>query len=227
MPMRHYPLFVSLEGRACLVVGAGQVGLRKIRSLLDSGASRLAIIERGEPGAELRELALRPGVSLVQRDFAESDLEGMFLVIAATNSPEVNRSVGEACRARGILCNVVDAPELGSFIVPSSVRRGDLVLAVSTGGQSPALTKRIRKDLQERYGEEYASFLCLMGRLRPQVLALGGGSDGNAELFRTLAGSRLLEALRLKDMALARAELTLLLPADLHPLIPELLHGLA
>lgn len=226
MPMRHYPLFVSLEGRACLVVGAGQVGLRKIRSLLDSGASRLAIIERGEPGAELRELALRPGVSLVQRDFAESDLEGMFLVIAATSSPEVNRSVGEACRARGILCNVVDAPELGSFIVPSSVVRGDLTIAVSTGGQSPALTKRIRKDLQDRFGEEYASFLLLMSRLRPRVLGLGQETEANSELFRALVGGRLLMALRLKDAELARTELSDVLPPELHPVIPELLDGL-
>lgn len=224
--MRHYPLFVSLEGRACLVVGAGQVGLRKIQSLLDCGASRLVVIEQGEPSEALRHLTQRPCVSLAQRDFRETDLEGMFLVIAATSSPEANRRIGEACRKRGILCNVVDAPELGSFIVPSSVVRGDLTIAVSTGGQSPALTKRIRKDLQDRFGEEYASLLQLMSRLRPKVLGLGRETEANSVLFRRLVGGRLLMALRLKDADMARAELSDHLPPELHPLIPELLDGL-
>jgi siroheme synthase, N-terminal domain len=225
--MRCYPMFVNLEGRACLVVGAGQVGLRKIMSLADCGAAPLTIIEKGEPNAALLELAKRPGVRLLQRDFAESDLDGVFLAIAATSSPEVNRRVGELCKARGILCNVVDLPEAGSFIVPSCVQRGELAIAISTGGQSPALTKTIRKDLQDRFGEEYARFLLLMSRLRPRVLALGGKTEDNSALFRKLVGSRLLEALRLEDAALARAELTTLLPPELHHLIPELLDGIA
>jgi len=225
--MRYYPMFVSLEGRSCLVVGAGQVGLRKIQSLADCGASKLLIIERAEPNAALRELAARPGVILARRDFAETDLEGMFLVIAATSNPEVNRRIGDMCRVRGILCNIVDLPEEGSFVVPSCVQRGDLSIAISTNGQSPALTKRIRKDLQDRFGEEYASFLLVMSRLRPRVLALGLKTEMNSALFRKLVGSRLLEALRLKDSALVESELSALLPLELHHFIPELTDGLA
>ena len=225
--MRYYPMFVNLEGRACLVVGAGQVGLRKIQSLADCGASRLLIIERAEPNDALRELATRPGVTLARRDFAQADLDGMFLVIAATSNPAVNKTIGDLCRAKGILCNIVDLPEEGSFIVPSCVQRGELSIAISTSGQSPALTKRIRKDLQDRFGEEYARFLLLMSRLRPRVLALGLETEANSALFRKLVGSKLLEAMKLGDAALVQTELSALLPLELHHLIPELTDGLA
>lgn len=225
--MRYYPMFVSLEGRACLVVGAGQVGLRKVQSLADCGASSLVVIDRRDPNQALLELAMRPGVSLEQRDFLESDLDGVFLVIAATSDADLNLRIGELCRERGILCNMVDAPDQGSFIVPSSVTRGDLSIAISTSGQSPALTKRIRKDLQDRFGEEYARFLQLMSRLRPCVLALGQETEANSALFRRLVGSKLLEAFRLGDGSLAQIELSVHLPPELHHLIPELLDGLA
>jgi precorrin-2 dehydrogenase/sirohydrochlorin ferrochelatase len=220
-------MFVSLEGRNCLVVGAGQVGLRKIASLLDCGAAGLTVIEPSEPSQDLAELAKRPGVTLLRRAFEPGDLDGMFLAIAATSDPDLNLRIGALCRKQGIFCNIVDSPELGSFLVPSSISRGALTIAISTGGQSPALAKRIRKDLQQSYGEEYADFLRIMGRLRPMVLALGRSSDDNADVFRRLAGSRLLDALRDKNLVLARAELQALLPAELHDRITELLDGAA
>lgn len=225
--MRRYPMFVNLQGRHCLVVGAGQVGLRKIRSLAECGASPLTIIDARQPDAALLELAKRPGVRLLNRRFEDHDLDGVFLVIAATSDGALNQRIASRCRDAGVLCNVIDAPESGSFIVPSSVVRGDLAIAVSTGGASPALTKRIRKDLQERFGEEYAQLLTLMARLRPAVLAVGRGAPENAALFRTLAGSRLLEAFRGEDRPLAESELVTILPRELHHLIPELLDGLA
>lgn len=225
--MRCYPMFVSLEGRSCLVVGAGQVGLRKIISLAECGASSVLVLERREPDEALRELAARPGIRVERRDFAESDLDGMFLAIAATSDPALNSRIAALCKERGVLCNVIDAPEEGSFIVPSSVVRGDLTIAISTGGHSPALTKTIRKDLQERFGEEYAQFLRLMGRLRPLVLELGNETDKNSALFRRLVGCGLLAALSKADTQQAAAELAAHLPHELHHLIPELLDGLA
>jgi len=225
--MRHYPMFVSLAGRACLVVGAGGVGLRKIRALAECEPERLVIVEPGDPSPELLDVARLPFVSLSRRGFEDADLEGIFLVIAATSRPEVNRHIATLCRERKILCDVIDIPDMGSFIVPSCVRQGDLEIAVSTGGGSPALTKRIRKDLQDRFGEEYAGFLLVMSRLRPLVLALGRETEANSALFRSLVGSELLSALRLGDAALARAELTALLPQELHHHIAELLDGLA
>ena len=239
--MRYYPMFVSLEGRACLVVGAGQVGLRKIETLADCGAASVLVVDKNPPDEALGQLLARPGLRsrlrFAQRDFEEADLDGMFLAIASTSSPAVNQRISELCRERGVLCNIVDQPEACSFIVPALVRRGDLTLAISTGGQSPALAKRIRKDLQETYGREYALFLELMGRLRPLVLGLGQETGANTEIFRNLVGSRLLEALKRGDAALARAELAAHLPSDLAPdrapqlhgqldtLITEILHG--
>jgi precorrin-2 dehydrogenase/sirohydrochlorin ferrochelatase len=201
------------------------VGLRKIASLADCGAGRVVVIELGEPGAQLLELAARPEVCLLRRAFVPADLDGVFLAVAATSDAALNRRVADLCRERGVLCNVADAPEEGSFIVPSCVTRGELTLAVSTGGASPALTKRIRKDLQDRFGEEYAQLLRIMSRLRPEVLALGLGTGENTVLFRALAGSRLLAAFRRGDMALAETELRAILPPQLHHLIPELLDG--
>lgn len=213
--MRYYPMFVSLAGRACLVVGAGQVGLRKIETLAECGAASILVVDTNPPDAALSALLARPGLSFAQRGFADSDLDGIFLAIASTSSPVVNRRISELCSARGVLCNIADQPEACTFIVPALVRRGELTLAVSTGGQSPALAKRIRKDLQEAYGPEYGLFLELMGRLRPLVLALGRDTAANTEIFRALVGSRLLEALKQGDAALARAEVAAHLPQDL------------
>jgi precorrin-2 dehydrogenase/sirohydrochlorin ferrochelatase len=231
--MRYYPMFLSLAGRACLVVGAGQVGLRKIETLVDCNASSVLVVDQNPPDEALSALLARPSLGPVlcfaQRDFQDADLDGVFLAIASTSSPAVNQHISDLCRERGVLCNIVDQPEACSFIVPATVRRGDLTLAVSTGGQSPALAKRIRKDLQEAYGQEYALFLDLMGRLRPLVLALGLDTGVNTAIFRSLVGSRLLEALKLGDAALAQAELAASLPPELspqlHEMITEILHG--
>jgi len=166
--MRYYPMFVSLEGRACLVVGAGQVGLRKIETLADCGAASVLVVDKNPPDEALGQLLARPGLRsrlcFVQRDFEEADLDGMFLAIASTSSPAVNQRISELCRERGVLCNIVDQPEACSFIVPALVRRGDLTLAISTGGQSPALAKRIRKeDVYKRQALYYLACLLESG----------------------------------------------------------------
>jgi len=170
-------MFVSLEGRSCLVVGAGQVGLRKIETLAECRAASVLVVDQNPPDEGLSALLTRPGLCsslhFVQRDFQDSDLDGVFLAIASTSSPTVNQRISDLCRQRGVLCNIVDQPEACTFIVPATVRQGDLTLAISTGGQSPALAKALRKDLQKAYGPEYALFLDLMGRLRPLVLGLG------------------------------------------------------
>jgi precorrin-2 dehydrogenase/sirohydrochlorin ferrochelatase len=234
-------MFVSLEGRSCLVVGAGQVGLRKIETLADCQAASILVVDQNPPDEGLSALLARSGLGsslrFAQRDFQDSDLDGVFLAIASTSSPAVNQRISDLCRQRGVLCNIVDQPEACTFIVPATVRQGDLTLAISTGGQSPALAKTLRKDLQKAYGPEYALFLNLMGRLRLLVLNLGLDTAANTAIFRNLVGSRLLEALKLGDAALARAELAACLPLDLAPhvhdqletqldtMITEILHG--
>ncbi len=225
--MRYYPIFVNLENRECLVVGAGEVGMRKIRTLLDCNASKVTVIDRMEPQGDMLELLERPNLSFECREFRQSDLDGKMLVIASTSSEETNWEISRLCNKRGILCNIVDQPEKCSFIVPATVTQGDLTLAVSTGGQSPAFAKRIRKDLQQSFGAEFAGFLMIMGRLRPMVLELGLETKQNTKIFRGVVDSDLLELLESNDFDAAGLVLRDVLPEPLHSKIPELLHGLA
>jgi precorrin-2 dehydrogenase/sirohydrochlorin ferrochelatase len=224
--MRYYPIFVNLENKGCLVVGAGEVGKRKIQSLIDSGAGRVTIIDTREPGPEFDSVTALPNVDFLCREFADADLDGKFLVIACTSSEEVNWRISNLCRDRGILCNIVDQPEKCSFIVPATVKRGDLTVAISTAGRSPAMAKRIRKELQESFGDEYANLLTAMGRIRPLMLSMGLTTADNTAVFRSLVNSALLDALKRRDLDAATEILKESLPDPLHDNIPELLDGL-
>lgn len=224
--MRYYPIFVNLENKGCLVVGAGEVGKRKIQSLADSGAGHVTIIDTREPDPEMGSLLALPNVEFFCREFADDDLDDKFLVIACTSSEEVNWRISNLCRDRGILCNIVDQPEKCSFIVPATVKRGDLTVAISTAGRSPAMAKRIRKELQESFGDEYASLLSVMGRIRPLMLGLGMTTADNTAVFRSLVDSSLLSAIKGRDLDSVTEILKESLPEPLHDNIPELLDGL-
>jgi len=220
--MRYYPLLLDLTNIACLVVGAGEVGLRKIQGLLECDAGRITVVDPGAPGPELSVLlASHPGITYVQRPFAEEDLSGQGLVFACTASRTVNAAVSAAGRRRGILCNTADAPEEGSFVLPASITRGGLTISVSTSGASPALARVIRQELEERYGPEYEALIRLLAAIRPALLALGHDSSENRLIFRNLAGSRLPELIRAKDWTACENLLADLLPAPLHPRIGE------
>lgn len=220
--MRAYPMFVSLAGRACLVIGAGRVGRRKIASLAEFGADDIRVLDTAPRPPELA----RPGIRYEQRAFAEADLDGVFLVFCATSDHALNERVGLLCRQRGVLCNVADSPELSTFTVPATVVQGGLTLAISTGGQSPALSKRLRQELEQHFGDHYGRLLLLMGRARSLVLDLGRETEHNSEVFRALVDSRLLGALERHDEALARKELQTIMPEALHDKITEILDGL-
>lgn len=224
--MRYYPVFVNLDRKSCLVVGAGQVGRRKIGSLVDAGAGSVTIVDVAPPSPDITELLARPGVRYETRQFRDSDLDGVFLVIASTSDEALNWRISNLCAERSILCNIVDQPEKCSFIVPAVHTQGDLTVAVSTSGQSPALARKIRKDLANYFGSEYGAFLRLMGRLRPMVLELGKGADQNVHLFRAIVESPLLDAIQRKDAASASDILTGLLPEPLRPAVADLLDGL-
>jgi precorrin-2 dehydrogenase/sirohydrochlorin ferrochelatase len=159
-----FPLFLKLHRRKCLVVGAGQIGEGKIAGLLRAGANVYVVApvvtERVETWARGRQ------VRWSQRKFRDSDLTGCFLVIAATSSSELHERIFRLARQRGILCNVVDVPELCDFYYPAVVRRGALQIAVSTAGESPALAQRLRKKLEREFGPEYAAWLRELGRSR-------------------------------------------------------------
>jgi len=165
--MAYYPLFLELVGRPCLVIGGGQVAFRKVSALFSCGA-RVKVVSP-ELTAALKQRVRRGKIRWIRRPFRSGDLNGMELAVAATDDQQVNRQAAREARRRKIWINVVDRPELCSFILPSVVRRGKLVLAVSTGGASPAVAKWIRKDLQARYGANFGRLLGPAAAGRKQV----------------------------------------------------------
>jgi precorrin-2 dehydrogenase / sirohydrochlorin ferrochelatase len=163
-----YPLFADLEGRRCLVVGGGPVGTEKVEKLLEHGAVVRLVSPQITP--ELRRLVDAGAIAEHRaRAYRSEDLEGCFLVIAATNLDAINRMVWQDAEARNLLCNVVDVPPLCNFIVPSIVRRGELALAISTGGASPVVAKHIRRELERTYGPEWEALVALLRDLRDEL----------------------------------------------------------
>ena len=175
-------MFCDLTGRRVLVVGGGRVARRKVEALLSSGASVEVVSPELEPG--LRSLHQSGRISWLRRQFEPDDCEGAWLIIAATDDEAVQQEVFRQAESRRIFCNVVDRPEVCSFIVPSQVRRGDLCLAISTGGQSPALAKALRKRLEAEFPGSWARFVELAGELRRLILAEAGGVPGPEALER-------------------------------------------
>ena len=160
-----YPVFVDVDGRRCLLVGGGRVATEKAGRLLEHDAVVRLVSPEITP--ELERMVADGAVEEHRaRDYRPEDLDGCFLVIAATDDEAVNRSVWRDAEARNMLCNVVDVPALCNFIVPSIVRRGELAMAVSTGGASPVVAKHIRRELEERYGPEWEALVALLRRLR-------------------------------------------------------------
>ncbi len=197
--MKTYPIFAVIEDRHCLVVGGGAVGERKVLDLMAAGA-RVTVVSRTLT-ATLADLASRGKITFWSEDFSDALVEGMALVMAATDDPEVNARVSAAARARSIWVNVADEPEHCTFIVPAQVRRGDLTLAISTGGASPALARQMREELQQHFGPEYGPYLDLLKRVRTRVLAERRAHPENSELFHRLVNSPLKEAIAQGDRA--------------------------
>jgi len=220
--MRYYPLLLDLTHMHCLVVGAGEVGLRKIQGLLECEPARVTGVDPAPVTAELADLlAKHSNFSYKQRPFAPTDLDGARMVFACTANRELNQTIGDECARRGLLCNRTDDPEQGTFVLPATITRGDLVIAVSTNGASPALCRIIRRDLEGRYGPEYACFARLLRQIRTALLALGWSCAANRVIFRELAASNLPELIRANDHEHCHSLLAALLPAPLHPRIGE------
>jgi precorrin-2 dehydrogenase/sirohydrochlorin ferrochelatase len=162
-----YPMMVDLTGKRCLVVGGGTVAERKVTLLLECGAD----VEVVSPAttARLGALAASGAMRVRRRPVRPSDLSDAFLVVVATDDPQVNREVAERVRTTGGLVNVADDPEACSFLVPSVLRRGDLTIAISTGGGSPALAKKLRQRLEQTIGPEYEAYLAALRLLRERA----------------------------------------------------------
>ena len=192
--MTLFPMFMKLEGRSCLVVGAGTVGEPKIRSLLASGAS-VRVLAFGATAA-VAELAKTGAITWEARAFNTADLDGVFLVIAATNSRDVNAAIFDEAGRRNILCNVVDDPEHCDFYYPAVVRRGELQLAISTNGHSPALAQRIRRELETQFGPEYGEWLEQLGTIRKHLFASNIDPEDRRRLLHELASREAFERAR-------------------------------
>ncbi|MFP5234802.1 MAG: bifunctional precorrin-2 dehydrogenase/sirohydrochlorin ferrochelatase [Acidobacteriota bacterium] len=181
----YFPLFVDLRGKQCVVVGAGEIAARKVEGLTHCGAEITVVSPRAV--LDIRETARAGRLQWLQRSFTDSDVNGAFLVIAATATRRVNAAVFRACAERGILCNSVDDPEHCNFIYPAVVRRGALQIAVSTSGRSPALAARIRQDLEERFGPEWEALLETLGAQRKKILRTKKPDANRARVLQAAA----------------------------------------
>jgi precorrin-2 dehydrogenase / sirohydrochlorin ferrochelatase len=187
-----FPMFLKMEARQCLVVGAGKVGESKIAGLLEIG-SRIRVVSVNA-SAEVREWARAGKIELELRAFAPEDLAGAFLVIVATNSRSLNERVYHEAQRRGVLCNVVDVPDLCDFFYPSVVRRGDLQIAISTAGQSPSLAQTIRQQLEKQFGPAYAAWVTELGETRKLILGSDLDKERKLDLLHSLASRQAFEA---------------------------------
>lgn len=194
--MRYYPLFLDITRRRCVVVGGGKVAERKIERLLACGARVEVVGTILTPALA----ALKENGRIVHHatDYEEALIRGAFLVIGATDNNEVNGRISGDARALDILVNIVDEPARCDFILPSIVERGALSIAVSTGGKSPALAKKLRMELDALYGPEYAILLEIMGKLREKMIAEGHPSAENRERFEAVVTSEILDHIRAK-----------------------------
>jgi precorrin-2 dehydrogenase/sirohydrochlorin ferrochelatase len=196
----QYPVNLVLDGRRCLVVGGGKVALRKVEGLVACGGRVTVVAPRINP-----ELAMLSEVMIEQRPWRPEDLDGMWLVIAATDDPAVNRAVYDAGQRAGVWVNGADDPANCSFTLPSVVRRGDLQVTVSTGGRSPALSTWLRRRLEGEIGPEYAVLLDLLATEREGLKAAGVSTEGLD--WRSALDSDMLDLIRTGDLAHARERL--------------------
>ncbi|MDL1956038.1 MAG: bifunctional precorrin-2 dehydrogenase/sirohydrochlorin ferrochelatase [Candidatus Desulfofervidus auxilii] len=208
--MRYYPILLDLKGKNCLVVGGGQVAWRKIKRLLDCGA-KVKVVAR-EVLPELKEAIDKKNVIYLGKEYKSEFLKDTFLVIGATDDEELNQKLSIEANNINILCNIVDQPEKCNFIVPSVVVRGDLIIAISTSGKSPALAKRLRLRLEKEFGEEYAHFLNLLGKIRDIIKKKIPDQKQREIIFAKLVDSELLDYFKKKDLEAIKKYLKKIIP---------------
>ena len=185
-------MILKLGGRPCLVVGAGTIAESKIASLIETAAQVLVVAPDATPG--VRSWAQAKRVEWRQRGFQPSDLDGMFIVVAATSSTELHEQIFQEATQRGVLCNIVDVPELCDFYYPAVVHRGALQIAVSTSGQSPALAQRLRIELEKQFGPEYEAWLEYLGKARDKLQSQELDPEERKRLLHGLSSQESFEA---------------------------------
>jgi len=195
--MSFYPICLDLEARTCVVVGGGRVAERKVLGLLSCNA-KVSVISP----VLTEELQLQHAsgtIEWIDREYRQGDLAQAFLVIAATNDEETQKQVYVEADTNNLLLNVADVPQRCNFILPATARQGDLAISVSTAGKSPALARKIRMELEKRYGPEYRVLVDILGAVRPQVLASGMEQLENEDLFKQLLHDDMEEWIKNKN----------------------------
>jgi siroheme synthase-like protein len=201
--MAYYPMFLEMKGRRCLVVGGGQVAARKVEGLLAAGAA-VGVVSPSLEG-DLSKLKSERRIQHVARQYQRGDLKGYMVVIAATDDAATNERVALDARQSGVLVNVVDEPALCDFIVPSVIRRGEVVLAISTGGLSPALARWLRQELETYVSEDFERLAQLLADVRVELRERG--VTVAAEAWQRSIDARLLELIADGRFDEARARL--------------------
>lgn len=204
--MKYYPVNLNVVNQQCLVVGAGSVGTRKVNSLLQCGA--VITVVSLEATEQICRLSKKDNITLHLRPYRSSDIENVFLVFGATNNESLNKKIFEDASRLGKLCNISDRPELCNFILPSVIRQGDLIIAISTSGRSPAYSRHLRMQLEPQFGPEYAFFLSLMGGVRKKLLEQKHDPEAHKPLFEQLIAEGLLERIRNCDKNMVNELLT-------------------
>jgi precorrin-2 dehydrogenase / sirohydrochlorin ferrochelatase len=183
--MDLFPIMLKLEGRKCVVIGAGDVATSKIDALLSGGAAVHVVAPDATDSVQRH--ANEDRLHWIKREFRPEDLEDAFIVVAATDSNSVNEDIYRTCRERGVLCNVVDDPPHCDFYYPAVVRRGHLQIAISTSGKSPALARRLRVELEQQFGPEYAEWLEHIGSERREIMSRKLPADEQRRLLEQIA----------------------------------------
>ncbi|PIQ89505.1 MAG: siroheme synthase [Candidatus Omnitrophica bacterium CG11_big_fil_rev_8_21_14_0_20_42_13] len=190
----YYPVNLNLKAKKCVVVGGGDVALRKVRRLISCGAKVEVISPKFAP--HFKKAAVHGRAVLKKKHVNICDINDAFLVIAATGDRRINNLISSYCMEKGTLVNVVDCPDDCNFILPSIVEKGDLTISISTSGVSPALSKKIRVELEKKFGSEYAEFLRLMKKIRPRVISLVNKPAARKAFFKKVASSQALTLIK-------------------------------
>ena len=195
--MKYYPLFLDITDRRCIVVGGGDVAERKVGRLLDFGASVVVVGKTLTPG--LAVLKREGRINHIDADYEKAFINGALLVIGATDRDDVNAEISRDGKEKGVLVNIVDDPDKCDFLLPSLLSQGNLLIAISTGGKSPALAKKLRVEMEQLFGTEYQTLLEVMGNLRERLVVAGHSSDENRRLFELVVHSDILKHIRDKS----------------------------
>jgi precorrin-2 dehydrogenase/sirohydrochlorin ferrochelatase len=195
--VKYYPIYLDVSGKRCVVVGGGDVAERKVMKLIECDAEVIVVSSVVTLG--LQEMIEGNIIHHVSDDYESGYIKGAFIVVGATDRDEVNEQIYRDSQDMGILVNIVDDPKRCDFIVPSIVRRGDLAIAISTGGKSPIMARRLREDLEKTYGPEYGILLDIMGALREKMIMRGESPENNKNLFEFILDSGIIEYIRNKE----------------------------